>query len=276
MVEAGAARRAPDAGGATAAREPGTSRRLYEQSRSVGLAAWKPVLAGLAVLTAALVLAGVVVSAVDPVDRADLDMLERLLELRRDWLDRPSELATQLAETLPVIVLTALAAWWAYRTWRHMAAPLFVVVAVSGEKLIYLVSSLIIGRDRPPVDTLSETYATASFPSGHVGAAVTLYGSVVLLVALCTSRRGLTVVLGILAAAIVVVVGFCRMYRGFHYPFDVAAGLALGTVWLWWCWHVWTTRVGLGPPTVRRGSRAAMMERASGSAEGAAPGGAHR
>ena len=75
------------------------------------------------------------------------------------------------------------------------------------------------------METLSDTYATSSFPSGHVGAAVTLYGSAVLLVALASSHRARTVVLGVLAAAIVVVVAFCRMYRGFHYPFDVVAGL---------------------------------------------------
>ena len=28
-------------------------------------------------------------------------------------------------------------------------------------------------------------------------------------------------------------VGFCRMYRGFHHLTDVLAGLLLGGVWLW-------------------------------------------
>ena len=117
------------------------------------------------------------------------------------------------------------------------------------------------------METLSDTYATSSFPSGHVGAAVTLYGSAVLLVALASSHRARTVVLGVLAAAIVVIVAFCRMYRGFHYPFDVVAGLALGVVWLWWCWHVWTDRVGLGPPPGigRRSDRERAAQAASAS-----------
>ena len=86
-------------------------RALYEQSREVGVAAWKPVLVGLVALIAVLVVAGRFITAVGPLDRADLDLLERIVERRTGWLDRPSDLATYLAETLPVLVLTALVAY---------------------------------------------------------------------------------------------------------------------------------------------------------------------
>ena len=37
------------------------------------------------------------------------------------------------------------------------------------------------------------------------------------------------------AVTVPVIVGFCRMYRGFHHLTDVLAGLFLGGVWLWLC-----------------------------------------
>ena len=37
------------------------------------------------------------------------------------------------------------------------------------------------------------------------------------------------------AVMVPLVVGFCRMYRGFHHLTDVLAGFFLGGVWLWLC-----------------------------------------
>jgi undecaprenyl-diphosphatase len=113
----------------------------------------------------------------------------------------------------------------------NVAAPVFLAVAVGGEKLLYLVSSLIVGRDRPPVPTVGTSYAKSSFPSGHVASAITLYGSIALVIAL---RRSAGVRLCLLAATglIAAVVAVCRMYAGFHFPSDCVAGALVGVIWL--------------------------------------------
>jgi membrane-associated phospholipid phosphatase len=146
-------------------------------------------------------------------------------------LNTLSEMGTWFAETIPVLVLLLVAIAIAWRVSRAIAAPVFLAVVVGGEKLIYLIVSLVVGRERPPVPTLGDTYATHSFPSGHIASAITLYGGIALVIALQRSaavRRTLLVVVAVIS----VVVGLCRMYRGFHYPTDVMAGTVLGVVWL--------------------------------------------
>ena len=142
-----------------------------------------------------------------------------------------AEAGTWLAETItvPVVLLIAVVVSWRVST--NVAAPVFLVVAVGGEKLIYLISSLLVGRDRPPVPTVGTTYATSSFPSGHVASAITLYGSIALLIALRRSSSVRAVLLAIVAL-IALVVAVCRMYCGFHYLSDCVAGALVGAVWL--------------------------------------------
>jgi len=84
----------------------------------------------------------------------------------------------------------------------------------------------------PPLTT--ET--SYSFPSGHAMAAVAVYGVLALLL-WQRGKRGWAV----LAGAWVPLVAISRVYLGVHYPSDVLASLALGTIWLI---IVWFTHIG--------------------------------
>jgi undecaprenyl-diphosphatase len=173
------------------------------------------------------------------VGRWDLEVEQRLAEGRTDLLDSLTGAATWLAESMVVAGLTLLVvvvAAWVTRSWL---APAFLALCVFGEKTVYLASTLVVDRPRPPVPTIGHVFATSSFPSGHVGAAVALYGGVAVLLA--TRRR---VVPAVRSAAIAVAVlapaavAFARMYRGFHYPTDVVAGVLVGVVWVAAMWAV--------------------------------------
>jgi undecaprenyl-diphosphatase len=106
------------------------------------------------------------------------------------------------------------------------------MLAVTGESLIFLLTTLLIERARPPVPLLDGGPPTSSYPSGHVAAAVACYGSLAAIV-LWRSRHAL-----LRAGAVAVAVGVpllvvvSRLYRGMHFPSDVVAGLLLGTAWL--------------------------------------------
>jgi membrane-associated phospholipid phosphatase len=171
--------------------------------------------------------------------RWDTNVERGLAENRTPLLDTLTGAGTWLAETTVVAGLTVLAvavAAWLTRSWR---APAFLALCVLGEKAIYLAASLVVDRPRPPVVTIGQVYATTSFPSGHVGSAVALYGGVAVLLA--TQRRtapGLRWATITLAVVAPVVVGFARMYRGFHYPTDVMAGALLGVLWVAAMWAV--------------------------------------
>jgi undecaprenyl-diphosphatase len=107
----------------------------------------------------------------------------------------------------------------------------FLALAVGGEKLIYFIASLAVGRDRPPVPTVGTTYATSSFPSGHVASAITLYGGIALVVTARRSHAARRIALFVVAV-IAAVVACCRMYAGFHYLSDCVAGALTGVIWL--------------------------------------------
>ena len=113
--------------------------------------------------------------------------------------------------------------------WRE---SMFLLVAVVGEVTLFVCSTMVIDRSRPPVPHLDDAPPTSSFPSGHTAAALTLYGALAL-IALSASRRpwlrGLAVTVAIAAP---ICVGLARLYRGMHYPTDVLAGALLGMLWL--------------------------------------------
>jgi undecaprenyl-diphosphatase len=179
---------------------------------------------------------GALVLAVEGIDAWDLDAVRWIADRRNDTGDTLTDWGTWLAETVPVAALTLLTMLAAWLHWRRWAAPLFVAAAVGGEKLIYLVTSIIVGRERPPIETVGDTYATRSFPSGHIASAVTLYGSIALLLGLALGRHWRTVAF-VVVVVIAAIVGVCRTYRGFHYPTDVLAGALLGVAWLAFVWR---------------------------------------
>jgi membrane-associated phospholipid phosphatase len=195
------------------------------------------VVLGVVVSIAVLSGIGALVLAVESIDHWDLDVVRWIADRRTERGDTLTEWGTYLAETVPIAALTFLTMLVAWLRWRRWAAPLFVAAAVGGEKLIYLLTSIIVGRDRPPIETLGDTYATRSFPSGHIASAITLYGSIALLLGLVAARHWRTVAF-VVVAVIAAIVGVCRTYRGFHYLTDVLACALLGIVWLAFVWHV--------------------------------------
>lgn len=197
-------------------------------------AAWRPLaVTWVGLLTVVTAMGLLLVGPLDDgrIVRWDLHVERWFVDHRTSTLNTLAEAGTWLAETITVPVVLLIAIVIAWKVSSNVAAPVFLAVAVGGEKLLYFVSSVIVGRDRPPVPTVGTSYATSSFPSGHVASAITLYGSIALLIAL---RRTAAMRILLLAAAgvIAAVVAVCRMYSGFHFPTDCVAGASVGVIWL--------------------------------------------
>lgn len=221
----------------------GSGERVWRDDAGVVARRVLPPLAlTLVVLVAATTAAGLLLTRVldhTAVADADVDAVRWLAERRTPALDIVTTVVTWTSNTvfvLVVMVAGAAVAAWATRRW---VASVFLLAAVGGEKLAYLLAGLAVGRDRPPVPTVGFVHATTSFPSGHVGAAVALYGAIALLVvwspgAARRARRAAVVV----AVVVPPLVAFARVYRGVHHPSDVLAGAVLGAAWLLVSWYV--------------------------------------
>jgi membrane-associated phospholipid phosphatase len=68
----------------------------------------------------------------------------------------------------------------------------------------------------------------ASYPSGHIAAAIAIYGGIALLVSSRLASRKARVAVWTFALLIPVYVAFARMYRGMHHPLDIAGGVLIG------------------------------------------------
>ena len=161
------------------------------------------------------------------------DAIERqLLRGRTSFWNTMTNAGTQLAQPITVeVALAVLVIAIAVRT-RRVAPPLFLALTVGIESGIYFVVSTLDKRPRPSIPRLGIGDPQASFPSGHVAAAICLYGGLAVLAWVLTQRRALQVTLTVLAVVIPPAVGLCRMYRGFHHLSDVLAGAVLGLIWL--------------------------------------------
>jgi membrane-associated phospholipid phosphatase len=145
---------------------------------------------------------------------------------------------TYVAETVTVIaigVVFFVGLRLVLGRWRE---SMFLAVALAGEVTIFVATTLLIDRNRPPVSHLDSAPPTSSFPSGHTAAAVALYGALAIIALRVSSRPWLRTLAVVVAVAMPVCVAFARLYRGMHFPTDVLGGVLLGLVWLAITWAV--------------------------------------
>ena len=92
-----------------------------------------------------------------------------------------------------------------------------------------------IHRERPIFEISYATEPSFSFPSSHVLGALVGYGMIAYFVVRLTTSRLWRFVALTVGAALVLAVGYSRLYLGLHFFSDVVGGLAAGAVWLTAC-----------------------------------------
>jgi undecaprenyl-diphosphatase len=116
---------------------------------------------------------------------------------------------------------------------RHglIFAVTVVLADISSEAL-----KVFYNRPRPDLVPHGSYVYSASFPSGHSTLSAAMYLTLAMLVASLEPHRGSKVMVYVLAAALILAIGFSRVYLGVHWPSDVLAGWALGGAWALAAW----------------------------------------
>ena len=155
----------------------------------------------------------------------DVELMLAVNSLSRPWLDTLFKAITHTAGAFIVAPIT-LAVAYLWRRSEKIAAAL-VVTSFLTSLLVGQLFKMQYDRPRPDVFTPLVVEHTASFPSGHTLAAVSFYGFLSILL----WERGHRL-LSILSGIWVFLIALSRIYLGAHYPSDVLASLALGTILL--------------------------------------------
>lgn len=87
-------------------------------------------------------------------------------------------------------------------------------------------------RIRPDIVPSPFNPTSFSFPSGHAMGAMLCYGILAYLLARRLRTRWLRALVGVVAALLILAIGFSRVYFGVHYPTDIIGGYLAGAIWL--------------------------------------------
>jgi undecaprenyl-diphosphatase len=191
------------------------------------------VLAGYVLLAGLTIAAGLVLTElivpIGGVEKWDNDINRWLAERRNPTLEDASWVGSTLAggHVIPIVVGSLLVVFLLRRKWLLAAVTLFLIAVESGS---YRATTLVVERDRPPVDRLESLPPDASYPSGHTAASIALYGGLLLLAVSWVRRTWFTVLALSVAVAVALFVAWARTYRGMHHVTDIAAGALMGVL----------------------------------------------
>ncbi|WP_052763980.1 phosphatase PAP2 family protein [Microvirga massiliensis] len=161
------------------------------------------------------------------------------------WLEEMMRDFTALGGTGVLAMLTVAVAGFLLMTRKSHAAAMILVSVVSGVVL----SSLLkwgFARPRPELVPHEAAVYTQSFPSGHAMMSAVVYLTLGALLARTQAQTSVKIYLLVVAGLLTLLVGASRVYLGVHWPTDVIAGWALGSVWalLSWLTMLWLQERG--------------------------------
>lgn len=128
--------------------------------------------------------------------------------------------------------------------YRQKSAVIALFLTMAGSELFNFLLKSLFQRQRPESALFVEH--SFSFPSGHATAAVAFYGFITYLLVKGAKQRTTKVYVLLCGIAIIVAIGFSRLYLGVHFFSDVLGGYLLGLLWL---------SIGIGVLKRLRGSK---------------------
>jgi membrane-associated phospholipid phosphatase len=166
------------------------------------------------------------------VHRDELAFEQDVVTHRTPFWNTVTSAGTLLGGTEIVLAMTAVGCLLLFLRGHGPRLPAFLAVAVAGETTLFVLASLVIDRLRPGIPHLDGAPPTSSFPSGHTAASIALWCGLALGLARTHPGHRLRVLSWVLAVAVPGFVLASRLYRGMHWPTDVAASVVFTLLWL--------------------------------------------
>lgn len=151
----------------------------------------------------------------------------------RDWFWMTILLwVTTLGNEISIISIAVVASiiLWLY---KKRAAAVSLWVAVLGAGLFTLLGKTFLLHARPGGFIPVYIENSSSFPSGHAALSVALYGFLVSFLIQDVFRKRISrAITFLLGAALILAIGFSRLYLGLHFVSDILSGYIIGLFWL--------------------------------------------
>lgn len=126
------------------------------------------------------------------------------------------------------LLLIAYFIFAAHQNWFSIR---IITISLSSLALMFLLKYLF--QRKRPLSPLLKAAKGLSFPSGHAIMAVTFYGLLLYILWHTIDIIWLKYLLAVMLIALMIMIGYSRVYLRVHYASDVLAGLIIGVLWLW-------------------------------------------
>lgn len=130
--------------------------------------------------------------------------------------------------------------------WKHFRTEAVVyVLSICGNGALNTAIKIIAQRARPPHLHGFAIETGYSFPSGHSSGAMATYAMLAFILCQITAKRW-HVLWVLLASALIISIGFSRVYLQVHFMSDVIAGFTSGSIWVLLCVAIYQQQKRLG------------------------------
>jgi undecaprenyl-diphosphatase len=165
------------------------------------------------------------------------------------WLPLASQDITSLGSGTNLTIASAIAVGFLCLQRRFRAAGFLIVSLGGGLMFCYLLKNFFL-RERPKVVPHLAHFDPGSFPSGHSMGATVVYLTLGGILSRQTRRLLKKAYFLSVALVLTVLIGVSRIYLGVHFPSDVLAGWAVGSLWSTMCTQIarWLQREGRVEP----------------------------
>lgn len=168
-------------------------------------------------------------------ERFDATVGDAIRSIASDGITLTAIIVTNIGSGIFEFLLLLAVALYLIIRLRHIWETVVITCCLVGAWILNYELKDIFQRSRPSIQHLVEI-GSYSFPSGHAMVAAAFYGMLGYLIWLNLRARSKPAWYVIVITVLVIIaIGTSRIYLGVHFPSDVIAGFAAGSIWLVAC-----------------------------------------